>query len=155
MKKPPILLLAIIAIAMTSCNKNHAPENIKAAFEKLYPNAMNTSWEQEDKSEWEAEFKLDGIEMEAAFDKDGNWLETDYEISAKELPEAVLTTLKAEFVDFEIEFAESVSTPDFEGYEIEIEKEDENGDFEYEVYISKEGKIVKKEGLDEDDDDDD
>ena len=152
MKNLFILLLCISSISFTACHKTTPTEKVKSAFEKLYPDAMNTSWEQEKKGEWEAEFKQDGIEMEAAFDKDGNWLETDYEISAKELPEAVLASLKAEFVDFEIEFVESVSTPDFEGYEIEIEKEDENGDFEYEVYISKEGEIVKKEALDEDDD---
>ena len=154
MKKLVSLLLILAVVSLVSCNMNNPPAKVKAAFEKQFPDIKKANWEQEEDGIWEAEFKMDDKKIEAAFDANGTWLETEYEIYLKELPDTVLSVLKAEFEGFELKGAEHIVSPDFEGYEIKIEKEDENGEVEYEVFITKEGEIIKKE-LKEDDDDDD
>lgn len=143
-------LVAIFTLNACSQDAKEVPAAVKTAFSQKFPDASKVKWSMENKTEWEAEFKMNGKEYSANFDTDGNWMETEYEVGMEDLPEAVRSTLKNEFVGYEIEEMEISQTVDGELYEFEIEKDGK----EMEIAIDQSGKVVKKEQEEEDEDED-
>jgi len=127
------------------------PQQVDAAFAKKFPNATKVKWEQEAENEWEAEFQYGGMETSACFDNSGTWLETETAIKRKDVPQAVLKAIEAEYKDWKIEAAEKIEKPDFSGYEIALEK----NEYELEVLFSASGVIhqTKEKSSDEEEDD--
>jgi len=143
-----IVMLLISTMAFTACGqKENVPAKVKTAFEQKFPHATNISWDKENATEWEAEFKMDGKEYSANFDANGNWKETEYEISKSEIPAAVKATLDKDFKGYKIEEAEISETSAGTVYEFQLEK----GNTEMEVAISPNGKLIKKEAKEEGD----
>ncbi|CAG5082863.1 PepSY-like domain-containing protein [Parvicella tangerina] len=149
MKKTVFIMIAMIGMTAVSCAQS-APAEVQEAYKAKFSNAERVKWEKENSTEWEAEFKLDGKEYSANFSNDGEWKETEHEVSKSDLPSAVKQTLSAEFNGYKVEAAESIETPKFSGYEMELEK----GESTMEVVIDAKGKVLKKKVEKEDDDDD-
>lgn len=149
MKKTITMMTLLVGATLMSCAQS-TPAKVTEAFKSKFPNAKSVEWEKENDTEWEAEFKLNGIEYSANFGTDGTWKETEHEIKVNELPESVKNTLANEFSEYEIEEAEMVETPDFNGYEVEIEKGEET----MEVVFDKSGKVIKKKIENEENEDD-
>ncbi len=147
MKTLVIALGFLFAFSLSACEQEKTPEKVKATFNLKYPNAKEVGWDMEEKNEWEAEFEMDEKEMSATFDQSGKWLETETEIEGEDLPAPVKETLKTQFNDYKVEEAEYVESPQYKGYEIELE-----GKKDIEVVIAKNGQVIKKETGDEDDD---
>ncbi len=106
-------------------------------------------WDQEEENEWEAEFKMNGDEMSASFDNAGKWLETEKELKKNQLPAAVLKAVNAEYAGYKMDEAAEIEKPDFKGYELGIEK----GEEELEILVTADGRItVNKESEEEDED---
>ena len=122
-----------------------APQKVRKAFAKKFPNIKKVKWEKESDTEWEGEFKMKGIEYSANYLQDGTWQETEHEIKKKSIPASIKTTLETEFSGYEIEEAEISETKDGSVYEFELEK----GEEELEVVIDNNGKVIKKEILKE------
>ena len=122
-----------------------APQKVRKAFAKKFPNIKKVKWEKESDTEWEGEFKMKGIEYSANYLQDGTWQETEHEIKKKSIPANIKTTLKTEFSDYEIEEAEISETKDGSVYEFELEM----GEEELEVVIDTNGRVLKKEILKE------
>ncbi len=150
MKKTVTMLSLLVGFTVMSFAQS-TPTKVKEAFNAKFPNAKSVEWDKENDSEWEAEFKLNGIEYSANFSSNGNWKETEHEVKVSELPKAVVNTLSNEFSGYEIEDAEMVETPEFTGYEVEIEKGEET----MEVVLDHSGKVIKKKVKEEDDEDED
>ena len=87
----------------------------------LPPQVKKVKWDKESDAEWEAEFKMDGMEYSANFLEDGTWKETEHEIEQKDIPDAVRATLDNELPGYEIEEAEISETVDGLTYEFEVE----------------------------------
>lgn len=51
-------------------------------------------WSKENKSEYEAEFNMNGKKYSANYSIKGEWMETEEHISTNELPEAVTAAVK-------------------------------------------------------------
>lgn len=69
------------------------PKAVHEAFQKTYPNAKSVKYSQQQrdgKSLYEIEFKDQGREREVLYDADATLVQTEEEIKARELPEAVL-----------------------------------------------------------------
>ncbi|NOX86420.1 MAG: hypothetical protein GXO86_10745 [Chlorobi bacterium] len=139
----------LLAFSFNSCEQEKVPEKIKAAFNQKFPGAKEVDWDMEKNNVWEAEFEMNEKEMSATFDQNGKWLETETEIEEDELPAAVKETLNSQFKDYEVDEAEYVESPETSGYEIELEGNKK----EFEVLIGKDGKVLKREKEEEDDDD--
>ena len=139
MKKSIMIMSLLLGFGVMSYAQS-APSAVKSAFEKKFPNAKSVEWKKENDSEWEAEFKLNGVEYSANFSNDGTWKETEHEIKESELPNAVKNTLNDQFGDYKVEDVEMIETPGFSGYEIEIEKGKET----IELVIDNSGKVLKK-----------
>ncbi len=96
--KKIIILIAIAAAAMASvsCEKDvrNAPESVQAVFDRMYPGAFMVEWEVY-RGRYTADFQFDGHEMEANFEKNGQWLWSKTEILMSEVPEAVILAARA------------------------------------------------------------
>ncbi len=137
-----ILMLLVSSMAYTACGqKSNVPEKVKTAFTEKFPDATKVSWDKENATEWEAEFKMNGKEYSANFDNNANWKETEYEIKKSEIPSQVKSTLDKDFNGYKIEEAEISETANGKIYEFELEK----NKTDFEVAISPDGSIVKKE----------
>ncbi len=99
-----ILKLSVVAMlfaAFSACGqKSTVPNNVNAAFMKKFPNAKKVSWDKENDTEWEAEFKMNGQEYSANFSSAGIWMETEHEIKKADIPAAVKKTLDTEFAGY-------------------------------------------------------
>ena len=158
MKKTIAMSALLIGFTIVSCAQETAskiptkiPTKVEDAFKSKFPNAKLVKWDRENDTEWEAEFKLDGVDYSANFSNEGVWKETEHGIKIEELPEAVQSTLSSEFSGYKIEEAETVESPDFSGYEVEIEKGEES----LEVVFDQAGKVIKKKIKEEDDNEED
>jgi hypothetical protein len=60
----------------------------QALLEK-YPNAQKVQWDRVGRGEYEADFVLNGKEMAATYDANGNWMTTETTIKVGDLPKAV------------------------------------------------------------------
>lgn len=138
MKKVFLMLFAIVCtLSVFAVN---IPEKVKNAFEAKFSGANNIKWEKENKAEYEASFKLNGINMSANFDADGKWLETEKEIASAALPENVKVLLMATYPNAEIKSVEQIDTYNNNTkYEIALK----TGLFPKEVIISEKGEILK------------
>lgn len=155
-----ILVMVLSTMTFTACGqKTDVPSNVKKAFEQKVSNAKDLEWEYDSEDKlWEVEYEIGKAEFTSAFDKNGKWVETEKEIKFSELPEAVKATLKADYSDYEVEEVEFVETPKGKFYEVEVELEKDDEEVEFELLFSTDGKVVKKEqekDVDDDDEDED
>jgi len=135
-----LILLVVLSISLVPAfSQKNAPENVRKEFVKKYPAAQAVKWASEEASEWEAEFKIDGTEMSASFDIKGVWLETESEISAKDLPASVTNTIAKNFAGFKTGEVSANETPKMKGYEVELTK----GETSLEVIFDNSGKVIK------------
>jgi hypothetical protein len=150
--KKTLLSFFACGLILMACGQNPAPpREVQAAFSKQFNTVQELKWEQED-NEWEAEFKSDGTEMSASFDNSGNWLETETEITMKNVPADIIKAVNLKFNGWEMEEFERIEKPDFNGYEIALEKEET----ETEILVSDSGEIIiNKVTVDDEDDEED
>lgn len=145
MKKIILLLLSVALCNNSAYSQKIAAEKVPAsvitAFKTKYPTVTKSTWELENKTEFEVNFKLDGKKVSANFDNTGNWLETETEIKVSALPESILSILKSDFEGFKIEEASKIES--FKNgicFETEIEKGKET----FDVLFSADGKVISK-----------
>jgi uncharacterized membrane protein YkoI len=146
MKKVKIITTSILLVALSGGLiafglKSEVPQKVKDAFTQKFPTAKSIKWDKESDTEWEAEFKMNGVEYSANFLEDGTWKETEHELAKKEIPADIYASLMKEFPLYKVEEAEISETNEGSVYEFAIEK----GKTEMEVIVDMHGKIVKKE----------
>ena len=135
------ILLVVFSISLVPAfSQKNVPENVKKEFAKKYPSAQSVKWDSEEANEWETEFKINGNEMSASFDNKGVWLETETEISVKDLPAAVTNSLAKDFAGFKTGEVSANETPQMKGYEVALKK----GEATFEVVFDNSGKVIKK-----------
>jgi hypothetical protein len=153
MKKLLMIILASSFFSIGGYTQNikadKVPADVMTAFQKMFPKAEKVEWEM-DKNTYEASFKSEGKEFSVLFDNTGNYLESEIEIPVKDLPQAVIESLKKAFPGSEIDEAEKVTLNDNSVvYEAEVELNKKSWD----VRLAPDGKILSQEE-DEDQDDD-
>jgi hypothetical protein len=126
-----VILLAVMAISTVGCaqskEKKDVPKVVTEAFAKEYPNTK-VDWDIEDDG-YEAEFKLNGKDASADYDKNGNKLATEVEVSESELPSSALTYLKSNYPKSKIkETAKIIDSKNVVTYETEIKIDGKNSD---------------------------
>jgi hypothetical protein len=147
MKNFSILLVAFSLISLSACSQTNPPENVKKEFSQKFSGATSVKWDSEEKNEWEAEFKMDGRKMSACFDSLAVWTGSETVISVKELPEAVINSLKTEFSGYKKSLIEIYESPEIKGFELVLKK----GELSYEVIFDNSGKVFRKTELKEED----
>ncbi|WP_319228293.1 PepSY-like domain-containing protein [Draconibacterium orientale] len=145
--KQSVFMVAVLAVNLVACAQT-PPKSVSDTFNSKFSGATNVKWDQEEENEWEAEFTMDNNQMSASFNVDGTWLETESEIEESELPTSVKAKLVMNYWGYEMEEFEKIEKPGFSGYEIAIEK----GDEELEIQISADCKIIRSKDIEEDED---
>lgn len=144
--KSIFILLGTVMLSTTTfaqkISEAKIPTAVLVGFKTKFPSAEKATWEMENKSEYEAEFKLDNKKHSAKFDKSGKWKETETEIKITSLPKAVTDMIAKDFKGYKTEEAEKADTAT-QGivYEVKVKKGKES----YDLQISSEGKLLKKE----------
>jgi uncharacterized membrane protein YkoI len=140
MKNFVILVAALLMISASALSQKTPPENVKKEFTKKYSSAQSVKWKSEGENEWEAEFKMDGKKMSASFDDSAKWIESETEITEKELPVSVISTLNKDFQGYRKSDIEIFENNEIKGFELELKK----GETSIEVIIDNNGKVIKK-----------
>jgi uncharacterized membrane protein YkoI len=154
MKRKVFFILFIVLFSEFVFPQIKVPEKVIATFNAMFPGAREIDWGKESDMEYEAEFEMNGRDISANFDSDGIWLVTETVLSADDLPEPVLKTIKSQFNGSDIVKVESVEKASEPiQYEVLLEK-DEN---KREVMLDAVGgflrqNIVNKEEDEEDED---
>jgi len=143
-----VTIAAFFSLNACSQSGKEVPVNVKSAFSQKFPGASKVKWGKENENEWEAEFKMDGRKYSANFNNNGSWMETEYAVTKKEIPDAVKASLEKEFAGYKIEESEISETAEGKVYEFAIE----NGKSEMEVSVDEAGKIIKQQEEKEEDD---
>ena len=131
----PITMFCSAAFAMTP------PKAVKAAFDKKFPTATKTHWGKETAKEWEAEFTLNGVKVQATFLADGKWLETEQEIKSSALPTAVAEAIKSKYSGWTIAEADKTDRAKLGAiYEADLKK----GMSKKAITIKEDGTFVKE-----------
>ena len=144
MNKLLLLITLFTGFSFSCISQIEVPANIQDGFSKKFPTAKKVKWEKENDSEFEASFKMDGKTMSANFDNNGTWLETEWEIRVKDLPKVVTDAVYKQYPCFEIEQVEYCESPNFTGYEMEIEKCKRKAEVEKELRVSKDGQSIEE-----------
>jgi hypothetical protein len=147
MKNLFILVVAFSLISVSAFSQKNPPENVKKEFTKKYAAAQSVKWGSEEANEWEAEFRLDGKKMSACFDNSAKWIDSETEISEKELPAAVVNSLNKDFQGYKKGLIEIYESLEMKGFELTLTK----GESSLEVILDNNGKVVKKTELKEED----
>jgi len=129
--------------------KTEVPQTVKDAFAAKFPEAKKVSWEMEDETTWESEFKLNGTEYSANFLNDGTWVETEYELKKSELPSSILELLSSEYKGYKIEEIEVAETLDSKLFEVILEKGEEH----WELIFDSNWMFIEKKAVTEEDED--
>ena len=121
------------AILFLCCLTAHAvPSNIEESFYKKYPQIEVVKWQSEANGVWEANYQHEGIKYRSDFDASGNWIDTEHDITADQLPKDVVSVIQLKYgndVIRDIEAVDSASHGRY--YDIEIKHGTENVDVLY------------------------
>ncbi len=134
------ILFAGLMLTFGACAQKNVPQNVEMAFKKQFPTAQKASWDKESAEEWEAEFRMNGMDYSANFSNDGKWKETEYKVKSSDLPVKVQETLKTEFGTYKIAKVEVSESPNGTVYEVELK-----GENEMEVVMDENGKVIKQQ----------
>ena len=140
MKNFILVIAATAFISLSVSAQKNVPSSVKTAFSQKFTKATDVKWGKEGKTEWEAEFKLDGKSYSANFDTKGNWAETEYSITTSEIPVAVKTTINKDYAAYKIKGTDISETPKGKVYEITFIR----GTKSMEVVFDENAKVLKK-----------
>ncbi len=150
MKKTLLALLSVAIVSNSVSAQKIAAEKVPVAvttaFKTKFPTVLKTSWEMENKTEFEANFHINGVETSANFDNTGKWLETETELKIAALPNAIQSTIKKDYAGFKINEASKIENiKNGKCFEAEIEKGEET----FDVLFTADGKVLSKTKLEE------
>ena len=129
------------------------PAAVQQAFTKAFPNAriLGASRETEDGvTYFEIESKDGRQRRDLLFKADGTVVEMEELIRPKDLPEAVVKSVRTAYEDCDIERAEKITRNGVVQYEIKAETDEQD----MEILVDADGSIVKSTTISEEEDED-
>lgn len=134
--KKNILSWALLATTTISFAQMNIPSQVLEAFNKDHKNISNVKWDKE-KSNYEASFKINGVDNSMLFDSKGTILEKEVAISKELLPKGILSYVSKKYNAEKIKGAAKInSTKEGLIYEVEIKGKD--------ILFDKDGKFIRE-----------
>ena len=150
MKTIIILLLSVFfmnhAAIAQKLTTDQVPAAVVSSFVGKFPGVSKVTWEKEIETQYEANFKVNGIETSASFDLTGKWLETETTIKTSALPAPIQAAITKDYAGYKINEASKVDDP---ANVIYFEAEIEKGEETYDVQYTPDGKLISKTKVDE------
>ena len=116
------------------------PAAVKDAFAKEFATVTKVKWGIED-GDYEAEFKLNGSDESATYDKTGHRKEVEVDIKISDLPAPALEYVKAHYAAYKlVEAAKITNDKNVITFEAEIGKDGKGWD----VLFDSKGKFIKQ-----------
>lgn len=118
-----MVLLSSGVIAAQDIPASQVPSLVTNSFKQQFADASDVEWEKEGenyKVEFDTGFFTD--DHEAWYDKSGKLLRHEEEISGKELPEAVMATIKARYAGYKIDDVDKITENGKATYKVELDK---------------------------------
>ena len=114
---------------------------VRSFISENYPSAVIVSYDYDGKGLLEVDVRDGNIEKDIYFDSNDNWVQTDWDVPADQLPDAVLQVLADNYPQYFVDSAEYVERPsNVVFYEIELERV---GDVEIVVDVTPDGEILR------------
>jgi midasin (ATPase involved in ribosome maturation) len=136
------VLFIFVGFCQAQDKKEEIPAAAKSAFAAKFPAAQKVKWNVEKPGEFEAEFKLNGVESSATYDAKGQCIEIEVEIKESELPQAVKAIIAKDFAGFKLDEVEKAT--DAKGV-VSYEMEAAKGKEKYDLSFDGNGKLLTKE----------
>lgn len=137
-----IILIVVSLFSLYSCSQDipasKVPSVVLNTVQTKFVNANKIDWEKK-KAFYEAEFKMDSIEYAVYVDSAGKLIMYKIDIREDELPEAVATTIRIEYIGYKIDEVEKIEKDGITYYEIELDGKGKN---DLELVFSADGKLV-------------
>lgn len=106
------IILTTFSISVLYSQKLNVPDTVKTTFNTMFPNATDIKWGKESAKEYEAEFKLNEVQMSVNISQDGIWIETEMTIVVTALPQAITDGITRDFPKANILGASKIDKPD-------------------------------------------
>ncbi|HSU27570.1 MAG TPA: PepSY-like domain-containing protein [Chitinophagaceae bacterium] len=106
-----VLALGLSASISAGCQSTKVPEAVLTSFAARFPTTTNVKWSKEDKTEFEAEFKLSSRAVSANFKANGDWVVTETTIPVTDLPAAVASAVDTKYPGSVFSVIEKVEEP--------------------------------------------
>ena len=144
--KTSIITVAVIILSMNTASAQkikeaEVPKAVVTSFQTHFKGAKAEAWDKEKNGEFEAEFKMNKVEMSANFSADGKLMETEEEIATTTLPKIATEYVTKNYAGIKIEEAAKIT--DSTGkvtYEAEVKK----GKEEIELLFDATGNFIKQ-----------
>ena len=132
-------LVLFLFLTLFTVRADGVPDYIEEIFRKKYPEITQPKWEPESNDSWEANFEVDGIKYRVDFDSDGNWIETEHDITYDELPAEVRSVIEIKYNPNDIRDIEAVENPTHgKFYDVEFQQ----GVGKKDVMFNAKGKVL-------------
>lgn len=127
------MLMAVLSInSIAQTNSKVIPQVVLTSFNAKYPGAEVKSWQTED-DKYIAKTILDNHKCFAAFDKNGNWINTLSKIKwSQDLPKEVLASYKTtKYRSWHIDYLVKVETPLGSSYRVIVDDSNQQPDADH------------------------
>jgi uncharacterized membrane protein YkoI len=114
-------LLATVAVNAQDLKSNEVPRSFTEGLLKAYPTATDIEWEKSG-TDYKVEFDVGKMEHEIWFNKDGNMVKVEKNITRAEIPANLMEIIKRDYPDYKIDSVESVEMGGNVTYVVELEK---------------------------------
>ena len=144
MKK--IIIAALFALSMMSsafaADASKVSLKVMDNFKKQFRNASEVSWTIKEQFT-KAEFSVNGIQVEAFFDKEGELIGTSRHTDFNQLPLTAIEKIKADYANYQISSTIEFDQKGDRNYYVSLEK----GNKKQILTVSLYGDVTKFEGL--------
>jgi hypothetical protein len=140
-----VIMLLFVFVNETQAQKVNP--KVKSAFHKMFPTVTTVTWGKENAHEYEAEFRMNGRAVSANYTLNGKWVETETDISRKELPLAVSDYINSHYSDNTLSEIARTQSPQKIVYEVGIKK----GEHGIILLFNIDGKLIGRESNKEND----
>lgn len=138
-----LLTSLLLWMSVAASAKGHLPENVKAAFQKMYPEATDVEWEQMAGC-YVAEFIADNQEIDVWLSNDAEWVMTETDVESLEkvpapVAEAFMSSTMAGMRLRDVRIITFPKRPTV----IVMEVEQYNSDEEFQLFYAPDGTLLK------------
>ena len=89
-------------VSAQQLSPRQVPASVKESFHSKFKGVRQVEWKLKSDQNYEAEFRLKGVEVAVKFDQRGKWLETETAINKSELTTDIRATISTDYKDYKI-----------------------------------------------------